>query len=194
MRCLGCAGQEEHLRPASVRHPDAGMPRRWPFTRLVRSRCRWCSSRRSLGWCPRHYLLLLPGSHVDGPQHVCVRPPVPLRRHRIGGELLPGVIHVSSRSISKGGTCLYCDYGDVFSTRFVCGSTRPRPLDWFRLPVLSQRPGGSRSRSGGPPRCVWRSSHSRSLASTPPSPSSTSTMASEPLTKSLPWRRSPRTR
>ncbi|KAK8799557.1 hypothetical protein WA158_006106 [Blastocystis sp. Blastoise] len=38
--------------------------------------------------------------------------------HRIAGELLPGVIHVSSRSISKGGTCLYCDYGDVFSTRF----------------------------------------------------------------------------
>ena len=37
--------------------------------------------------------------------------------HKISGELLPGVIHVSSRSVSKMTTCLYCDYGDVFQTR-----------------------------------------------------------------------------
>ena len=39
--------------------------------------------------------------------------------HKIAGELLPGVIHVSSRSISRMTTCLYCDYGDVFQTRAV---------------------------------------------------------------------------
>ena len=39
--------------------------------------------------------------------------------HKISGELLPGVIHVSSRSVSKMTTCLYCDYGDVFQTRAV---------------------------------------------------------------------------
>lgn len=39
--------------------------------------------------------------------------------HKISGELLPGVIHVSSRSVSKMSTSLYCDYGDVFQTRAV---------------------------------------------------------------------------
>ena len=37
--------------------------------------------------------------------------------HKISGELLPGVIHVSSRSVSRMSSCLYCDYGDVFQTR-----------------------------------------------------------------------------
>ena len=39
--------------------------------------------------------------------------------HKISGELLPGVIHVSSRSVSRMSTSLYCDYGDVFQTRAV---------------------------------------------------------------------------
>lgn len=41
--------------------------------------------------------------------------------HKISGELLPGVIHVSSRSVSRMSTSLYCDYGDVFQTRAVGG-------------------------------------------------------------------------
>ena len=39
--------------------------------------------------------------------------------HKIAGELLPGVIHVSIRSISRMTTCLYCVYGVVFQTRAV---------------------------------------------------------------------------
>ena len=39
--------------------------------------------------------------------------------HKMSGELLPGVIHVASRSVSKMTGCLYCDYGDVFQTRAV---------------------------------------------------------------------------
>ena len=41
--------------------------------------------------------------------------------HKISGELLPGVIHVASRSVAKQTGCLYCDYSDVFTTRGVSG-------------------------------------------------------------------------
>ena len=40
-------------------------------------------------------------------------------RLKVSGELLPGVIHVASRSVAKQTGCLYCDYSDVFSTRGV---------------------------------------------------------------------------
>lgn len=40
-------------------------------------------------------------------------------RLKVAGELLPGVIHVASRSVSKNTGCLYCDYSDVFTTRGV---------------------------------------------------------------------------
>ncbi|OAO13041.1 pyruvate [Blastocystis sp. ATCC 50177/Nand II] len=36
---------------------------------------------------------------------------------KVAGELLPGVIHVASRSVAKQTGCLYCDYSDVFTTR-----------------------------------------------------------------------------
>ena len=39
--------------------------------------------------------------------------------HKMSGELLPGDIHVSSRSVSKMSTSLYCDYGDICQTRAV---------------------------------------------------------------------------
>ena len=41
-------------------------------------------------------------------------------RLKVAGELLPGVIHVASRSVAKQTGCLYCDYSDVFTTRGVC--------------------------------------------------------------------------
>lgn len=37
----------------------------------------------------------------------------------MSGELLPGVLHVASRSVSKNTGCLYCDYSDVYTTRGV---------------------------------------------------------------------------
>ena len=40
-------------------------------------------------------------------------------RLKVAGELLPGVIHVASRSVAKQTGCLYCDYSDVFTTRGV---------------------------------------------------------------------------
>ncbi|KAK8821154.1 hypothetical protein WA538_005783 [Blastocystis sp. DL] len=36
---------------------------------------------------------------------------------KVSGELLPGVLHVASRSVSKNTGCLYCDYSDVYTTR-----------------------------------------------------------------------------
>ena len=40
-------------------------------------------------------------------------------RLKVVGELLPGVLHVATRSVTKQTGCLYCDYGDVFTTRGV---------------------------------------------------------------------------
>ena len=62
--------------------------------------------------------------------------------HKMSGELLPGVIHVSSRSVSKMSTSLYCDYGDVFQTRAVCASIVPmidRPVLLISPPTLCRR-------------------------------------------------------
>lgn len=42
-----------------------------------------------------------------------------LNRLKVAGELLPGVLHVATRSVTKQTGCLYCDYGDVFTTRGV---------------------------------------------------------------------------
>ena len=75
-------------------------------------------------------------------------------RLKVAGELLPGVLHVASRSVAKQTGCLYCDYSDVFTTRGVCGFSVPSSLDRLQLPVLSLCAGGSRSCLGGSYCCV----------------------------------------
>ena len=58
-----------------VFEPLLPLDRAYPFT-LVRSRCRWCSSRCPHRWSSRYHLLLLPGSPLDVPQHVCPPPSI----------------------------------------------------------------------------------------------------------------------
>lgn len=75
-------------------------------------------------------------------------------RLKVSGELLPGVIHVASRSVAKQTGCLYCDYSDVFTTRGVCVISVLLSLDWLQLPLLALCARGSRSCLGSSHCCV----------------------------------------
>lgn len=66
-----------------------------------------------------------------------------MRRLKVAGELLPGVIHVASRSVAKQTGCLYCDYSDVFTTRGVRLSVSPHRVDWVQLPLVPLCAGSS---------------------------------------------------
>ena len=63
--------------------------------------------------------------------------------YKIAGELLPGVIHVSARSLSVQALSIFGDHQDIYATRqtgftMMASGSVQEVMDMVQLPILLQ--------------------------------------------------------